>query len=117
MAPARPGAVSVIPPGLSNSLGFRALAHMSLRARARQTCAGRVAGSGERSYIPLMANNSANPYTLEIEACERPAGHFTWAIRRNGKLFQRADRVQTTEEAAERSGLAALEKLLSGRER
>ena len=64
-----------------------------------------------------MSNNSANPYTLEIAACDRPAGHFTWAIRRNGKLFQRADRLQTTEEAAERSGLAAIEKLLNGHER
>lgn len=85
--------------------------------KATRPCTGWVAGPEGRPYIPLMANNSANPYTLEIEACERPAGHFTWAIRRNGKLFQRADRVQTTEEAAERSGLAALEKLLSGRER
>ena len=64
-----------------------------------------------------MSNDNQHPYALEIAACDRPAGHFTWAIRKNGKLFQRADRLQTTEEAAERNGLAALEKLLSGRER
>jgi len=64
-----------------------------------------------------MSTDHQQPYTLEIAACERPAGHFTWAIRKNGKLFQRADRVQTTEEAAERNGLAALEKLLSGQDR
>ncbi len=76
-----------------------------------------VAERGPASYMDHMSNNSANPYTLEISACDRPAGHFTWAIRRNGKLFQRADRLQTTEEAAERSGLAAIEKLLNGHER
>ncbi|GJE25381.1 hypothetical protein LKMONMHP_0218 [Methylobacterium organophilum] len=68
-------------------------------------------------YMAAMSNDTQHPYSLEISACDRPAGHFTWAIRKNGKLFQRADRLQTTEEAAERSGLAALEKLLSGRDR
>ena len=57
-----------------------------------------------------MANNSANPYTLEIEACERPAGHFTWAIRRNGKLIERSDRPHPTEAKAEASALAAVER-------
>lgn len=80
-------------------------------------CGTAVAETGASPYIGAMSNNSANPYTLEINACERPAGHFTWAIRKHGKLYQRADRLQTSEEAAERSGLAAIEKLLNGHDR
>ncbi|GLS43845.1 hypothetical protein GCM10007884_18300 [Methylobacterium brachythecii] len=90
---------------------------MRFRSLATEICGSAVAEAGSAPYILTMSNNSANPYTLEIAACERPAGHFTWAIRRHGKLFQRADRLQTTEEAAERSGLAAIEKLLNGHER
>ena len=58
-----------------------------------------------------MSNNSANPYTLEIAACERPAGHFTWALRRHGTPFQPAARLPTTEETAERGPPAAIQKL------
>lgn len=50
------------------------------------------------------------PYTLEIQPSERSPGAFEWTIRRNGKLIQRSDRLQRSEEAARRDGEKALER-------
>ncbi|HMO29813.1 hypothetical protein [Enterovirga sp.] len=50
------------------------------------------------------------PYTLEVMASERTPGAFEWTIRRHGKLIQRSDRLQRSEEAARRDGEKALER-------
>ena len=50
------------------------------------------------------------PYTLEVSPSERTPGAFEWTIRRHGKLIQRSDRLQRSEEAARRDGEKALER-------
>jgi hypothetical protein len=59
-----------------------------------------------------MTDRSTYPYTLEITAAK--AGHFYWAIRRNGKMVQRSDRAIAGEDNARKRGLEAIEKLLHG---
>lgn len=53
---------------------------------------------------------STYPYTLEVIPSERNPGAFEWTIRRHGKLIQRSDRIQRSEEAARRDGEKALER-------
>lgn len=50
------------------------------------------------------------PYTLDVIPSERNPGAFEWTIRRHGKLIQRSDRLQRSEEAARRDGEKALER-------
>jgi hypothetical protein len=57
-----------------------------------------------------MSNDATYPYALTITPCERPAGHFQWAITRHGKLIQRSDRPHRTEEMARKSGEAEIER-------
>ncbi|GJD47433.1 hypothetical protein OPKNFCMD_0141 [Methylobacterium crusticola] len=57
-----------------------------------------------------MTENSTHPYTIEIAPLERPAGHFQWSIRKNGKLIERSDRPHLTAEKARESALAAVER-------
>ena len=59
-----------------------------------------------------MHDNATSPYTLTILPCERLAGHFEWAIRRHGKLVERSDRHYRSEQLAQESGQAALERQL-----
>ena len=61
-----------------------------------------------------MTNQATYPYTLEVGPAKRPAGHFLFAIRHQGKLLQRSDRSYPTEEEAQKRGLAEIEKLLHG---
>ena len=43
--------------------------------------------------MPGMSDDTGTyPYTLEVLSCEKPAGHFQWAIRKHGKLVERSDR-------------------------
>jgi hypothetical protein len=53
-------------------------------------------------------------YSLEVTPCAKPAGHFQWAIRERGKLLQRSDRPQPTEDKARSKGQAELERLYFG---
>ena len=57
-----------------------------------------------------MNDNSTYPYELEVQGSTRTPGAFDWAIRRNGKLIQRSDRVQRSEEAARKDGMKAVER-------
>jgi hypothetical protein len=58
-----------------------------------------------------MSNDIAmHPYTLTVLPTEKPAGHFQWAIRRNGKLIERSDRAHPSERSARERGHAALER-------
>jgi uncharacterized protein (DUF2249 family) len=57
-----------------------------------------------------MNDNSMYPYELEVQPSVRTPGAFDWAIRRHGKLIQRSDRVQRSEEAARKDGQKAVER-------
>jgi hypothetical protein len=59
-------------------------------------------------------NDNIHPYTLEVSAAPKPAGHFHWAIRKNGKLLQRSDRPQASESDARKRGMAEIEKIFRG---
>ena len=61
-----------------------------------------------------MSTEMTQRYALEVSSCERPAGHFQWAIRERGKLIQRSDRAQPSEAKAREKGQAELERLLFG---
>jgi hypothetical protein len=58
-----------------------------------------------------MSHESAYPYTLDIQPCDRPVGHFRWIIRERGKLLQRSDRAHHSEEAALKSGRSELARI------
>jgi hypothetical protein len=57
-----------------------------------------------------MNADSMHPYSLDVKASDRTPGVFEWSIRRNGKLLQRSDRVQRSEEAARKDGEKAIER-------
>jgi hypothetical protein len=59
---------------------------------------------------------NTHPYTLEILSPKAEGASYQWAIRRSGKLVQRSDRSLTSETKARESGMAQIEKLLSGAE-
>ena len=61
-----------------------------------------------------MNDQATYPYTLEVTAAPRPAGHFQFAIRQHGKLLQRSDRPYPNQGEAQKRGLAEIEKLLHG---
>ena len=65
-------------------------------------------------HSAVMNNESTHPYSLEVSPCAKPTGHFQWAIRKHGKLLQRSDRPQPTEDKARANGQAELERLFSG---
>ncbi|KAB1077769.1 hypothetical protein [Methylobacterium soli] len=54
------------------------------------------------------------PYSLEILPPKADGASYQWAIRKNGKLAQRSDRSLHSEAKARESGMAQIEKLLSG---
>ena len=60
----------------------------------------------------MSKDNGTYPYALEVLPCEKPAGHFQWAIRKHGKLVERSDRAHPSEHSARESGQAALERQL-----
>jgi hypothetical protein len=61
-----------------------------------------------------MSDKATYPYTLDVTPAQKPAGHFHWAIRRNGKLVQRSDRAYVGESSARERGLTEIQKLLHG---
>lgn len=58
-------------------------------------------------------NDAFHPYSLEVREAPRRPGNFEWLIRRNGKLLQRSDRFQPSEERARRDGEKAIERAFS----
>jgi hypothetical protein len=64
-------------------------------------------GGGACHTVPMT--NDTHPYTLDIIPGRKP-GFFDWAIRRNGKLIQRSDRPQASEEDARKNGLKEIER-------
>jgi hypothetical protein len=63
-----------------------------------------------------MSEDSAPRYTLEVQPSKRTDGVFEWAIRDRGKLIQRSDRVERSEQAARKRGEEVLEMIVHGRE-
>jgi len=57
-----------------------------------------------------MSIASTHPYTLDVKASDRTAGLFEWSIRRHGKLIQRSDRFQRSEDGARKDGEKAIER-------
>ncbi|WP_336488309.1 hypothetical protein [Methylobacterium nigriterrae] len=55
-----------------------------------------------------------HPYSLEILPPKADGASYQWAIRKNGKMVQRSDRDLHSKTKARESGLAQIEKLLSG---
>ena len=60
-------------------------------------------------------SKDTSAYTLEVLPAHRP-GHFQWAIRRNGKMVQRGDRLYTSEGDARKHGLEQVERIVHGKD-
>ena len=75
--------------------------------------------SGDRAcHTGAMSHEEAYPYTLDVQPCDKPAGHFRWIIRERGKLLQRSDKSHPSQEAALKNGHAELERIAAaGRSR
>ena len=74
-----------------------------------------MAAAGFRPYISQMSTtNPTHPYTVEVFPTQKPAGHFSWAIRRHGKLIERSDRPIPSERSAQEKAQAALERQFHG---
>jgi hypothetical protein len=63
-----------------------------------------------------MSEDPKPRYTLEVQPSKRTDGAFEWAIRDRGKLIQRSDRVERSEQAARRRGEEVLDQFIHGRE-
>ncbi len=62
-----------------------------------------------------MSNGSpTQAYTLEITPSLKGDGSLGWAIRLNGKMFERSDRVFRSEQEARKNGQEALERVMKG---
>jgi len=64
--------------------------------------------------LSMISENTNPRYSVEVTPCTTPAGHFQWAIRERGKLIQRSDRSQATEEKAWEKAQAELERMQFG---
>ena len=62
----------------------------------------------------MSNDNLMHPYTLTVLPCERPVGHYHWAIRKSGKLVERSDRPYPSEKAARERGENAVERQFQG---
>lgn len=58
----------------------------------------------------VMSNDVPHPYSVTVEPLAKPAGHFGWALRKNGKLAERSDRAFTSEDKAFSNAMNALER-------
>jgi hypothetical protein len=56
----------------------------------------------------MSSENPTHPYTLEITPSPKGDGTIGWAIRKNGKLLERSDRVFRSEHDALKNGQDAL---------
>ena len=64
-----------------------------------------------------MSTEKTPRYTLEVQPSKRTDGAYEWAIRDRGKLIQRADRVERSEQAARKRGEEALDHIVHGVDR
>jgi hypothetical protein len=64
-----------------------------------------------------MRTDPSPRYTLEVQPSKRTDGAFEWAIRDRGKLIQRSDRVERTEQAARKRGEEVLDHIIHGVDR
>ncbi|WP_156376149.1 hypothetical protein [Methylobacterium sp. Leaf117] len=55
-----------------------------------------------------------HPYALHVTPDSKAPGSWNWTIRHEGRVLQRSDRRQPTEEKARREGLETIEKLQHG---
>ena len=62
----------------------------------------------------MNSPNPTHPYTVDIVPCEKPAGHFRWAIRRSGKLIERSDRPHYSEQSARERAEEAIQRQFRG---
>ena len=63
---------------------------------------------------PMNTVNPTHPYTLELAPSPKGDGSVGWAIRRNGKLLERSDKVFRSEQEALKSGQEAVERAFKG---
>jgi hypothetical protein len=61
-----------------------------------------------------MSDQEFHPYSLEVRESPNRPGTYEWMIRRNGKLLQRSDRLQASEDRARREGEKAIERAFAG---
>jgi hypothetical protein len=80
----------------------------------RDTRGPAVVSSRRLCHIGRMNNPATYPYSLEVQPCDKPAGHFLWTIREDGRLLERAMRAVPTREEAENTGMKAVERMLQG---
>ncbi len=62
----------------------------------------------------MSSDNPTHPYTLETTPSPKGDGSFGWAIRMNGKMLERSDRLFRSEQDARKHGQEAVERLLKG---
>ena len=67
--------------------------------------------------VDRMSTGRTPRYTLEVQPSKRTDGAFEWAIRDRGKLIQRSDRVERSEQAARKRGEKVLDQLIHGVDR
>ena len=63
-----------------------------------------------------MSTEQTPRYTLEVQPSKRTEGAYEWAIRDRGKLIQRSDRVERSEQAARRRGEEVMDRIIHGGE-
>jgi hypothetical protein len=64
--------------------------------------------------LPMSSENPTHPYSLEVTPSPKGDGSFGWAIRMNGKMLERSDRLFRSEQDALKNGREAVERLLEG---
>ena len=64
-----------------------------------------------------MSTGQTPRYILEVQPSKRTDGAFEWAIRDRGKLIQRSDRVERSEQAARKRGEEVLDQIIHGLDR
>ncbi len=81
----------------------------------REVSTPRPATTRSFGEVHAVSNGSPTaPYTLEITPSLKGDGSFGWAIRLNGKMFERSDRSFRSEQEARTNGQEALERALRG---
>lgn len=85
------------------------------RRSQREVSTSRPATTRSFGEVHAVSNGSPTaPYTLEITPSLKGDGSFGWAIRLNGKMFERSDRSFRSEQEARKNGQEALERASKG---
>jgi hypothetical protein len=59
-----------------------------------------------------MVDRVPHPYSIDLEPCDQPSGHFHWKLRRHGSLIERSTRPLDSAELAEKRAMQVLERVL-----